>query len=63
MDQQLQPLVSAHNAYLRRDTGMGGLPEVTLQPTAQICTAVRAPGCPADAYPQRSAIRTPRPRS
>eukprot|EP00955_Chlamydomonas_euryale_P065245 359188-Chlamydomonas_euryale.AAC.12 len=43
MDEQLQPLASAHNAYLRRVTGMGRRPDGTLCLPAQMCAA---PGCP-----------------
>jgi len=42
-DHQLQPLVGAHNAYLRRITGMGRRPEGTLHPTAQMCAAAGVP--------------------
>eukprot|EP00955_Chlamydomonas_euryale_P028851 304062-Chlamydomonas_euryale.AAC.20 len=37
MDWRLQPLVSSHNAYLHRVTGMGRSPEGSLHPTAQMC--------------------------
>eukprot|EP00955_Chlamydomonas_euryale_P101124 365325-Chlamydomonas_euryale.AAC.22 len=33
---QLQPLISAHNAYLRQVTGMGGRLDGTLYPTAHM---------------------------
>eukprot|EP00955_Chlamydomonas_euryale_P095005 364905-Chlamydomonas_euryale.AAC.17 len=41
--QQLQPLVSAHNTYLRRGTGMGRWPDGTLHPTAQVCAVAEVP--------------------
>eukprot|EP00955_Chlamydomonas_euryale_P033189 347308-Chlamydomonas_euryale.AAC.1 len=41
--QKLQPLVSAHDAYMRRVTGMGRRPDGTLHPTAQICAAAGMP--------------------
>eukprot|EP00955_Chlamydomonas_euryale_P069869 360607-Chlamydomonas_euryale.AAC.2 len=42
-DYQLQPLVSAHNAYLRRITGMGRRLDGPLHATAQMCTAAGGP--------------------
>eukprot|EP00955_Chlamydomonas_euryale_P088512 364387-Chlamydomonas_euryale.AAC.6 len=42
-DQQLQPLISAHNAYLRRFTGMGVRSDVTLYWTTQMCAAAGLP--------------------
>eukprot|EP00955_Chlamydomonas_euryale_P003438 37024-Chlamydomonas_euryale.AAC.1 len=42
-DQQLAPLISAHNGYLRRITGMVRRPDGTLYPTAQLCAVAGVP--------------------
>eukprot|EP00955_Chlamydomonas_euryale_P086928 364257-Chlamydomonas_euryale.AAC.4 len=42
-DHQLQPLVSAHSACLRRITSMGRQPDGTLHPAAQVCAAAEVP--------------------
>eukprot|EP00955_Chlamydomonas_euryale_P093656 364796-Chlamydomonas_euryale.AAC.9 len=43
MNQQLQPLVSAHNAYLCQVPGIGRRPDGTLHPTAKNSAAVGVP--------------------
>eukprot|EP00955_Chlamydomonas_euryale_P052638 355232-Chlamydomonas_euryale.AAC.4 len=57
-DQQLQPLGSFHNSYLRRVTGMGKRPDATLFPTAQMCAAAGEP--PAHADPKCGEAHAPR---